>query len=116
LKTWQQRQPFLQAKTAFVRAAIAGTWPWGQPRDALKAAMVRENIVEEYHDDLLKMTLGSLTEERVTSLEHELKKCADQISYFTSVTLDTLFIHDLDTLEQMLPRFWKFRDDSNAVW
>ena len=116
LDFWRQQQPFLQAKIDFIKKAIDGTWPWGQPRSVLKAAMTQAHLSETYHDKLLKMTLGSLTGERVSELENELKKCMDHIAYYSTVTLDVLFLHDLDVLEKVLPEFWKFRDNPEAVW
>jgi DNA topoisomerase-2 len=101
--------PFLKAKCSFIRRVVNSTIPLGKNKVLMCAAMTQEGIPDEYHEKLMGMNIASLTKERIRSIEDELQKCYDQIEYFETVTVKTLWLKELEELRQQLVPFWKER-------
>ncbi len=102
--------PYMQAKVTFVMAVISDKIRLGQPRQTMTTLMTSLGLLDEFHENLLRLSISSFTHEKVQAIKQELQDTQMQIEYYDKVNARELLLKDLKELEVQLAHFWLQRE------
>lgn len=110
IRSLEAQAPLLQSKVNFIRVIVEGRMPLGRKQQVLSEELTQvHNIPAEFHPKLFKMSMQSLSEERVLKIQQELQEAQARLEYFQQATPQSLWLKDLATLKALLPNFWNER-------